>query len=140
VYRAQEGNIGMSSTVGDGAGEASVSTTTLDDLVAAEDAANIRFVKIDVEGDELRVLQGARRMLSDLPSGAAVLIEVTPDRLTLRGQDVSELWDVLPPDTFEPLVMDNAYSVEYYANVRIPGPRKWTGALLEPADMIFVKR
>jgi FkbM family methyltransferase len=47
-----------------------VPVTTLDELVGGDPPA---LIKIDVEGSELRVMQGARRLLSD-PATAPVLL------------------------------------------------------------------
>ncbi len=58
---------------GDGDGEKgriTVPVTTLDELVGEDPPA---LIKIDVEGSELRVMQGARRLLSD-PGTAPVLL------------------------------------------------------------------
>ena len=56
--------------VGDEQGRITVPVTTLDELVGGDPPA---LIKIDVEGSELRVMQGARRLLSD-PANAPVLL------------------------------------------------------------------
>ena len=56
--------------IGDEKGRITVPVTTLDELVGGDPPA---LIKIDVEGSELRVMQGARRLLSD-PANAPVLL------------------------------------------------------------------
>jgi FkbM family methyltransferase len=57
-----------------GAGTISVPVTTLDELVGSEPPA---LVKIDVEGSELLVMQGARRLLADPVHAPVLLFEHT---------------------------------------------------------------
>jgi len=138
VYRAPEGNLGQSSTKA-GAYEATVQMKSLDEIVEKH-AEQISFIKIDVEGDELRVLRGARRTLEALPRGAAILVEVTPAMLAARGDDTGRLAEILPPDAFEAFVIDNDYSAGRYASPRVRLPRPWSGAVAEQADLLFVKK
>jgi hypothetical protein len=49
-----------------------VSTTTLDDFVAERGILEIGFIKLDVEGAELNVIEGGRRTLRDVAPGLAV--------------------------------------------------------------------
>lgn len=69
---ASPGTSGTRADPGPGAGAAGISVpvTTLDELVGADPPA---LVKIDVEGSELLVMRGARRLLS-IPGTAPVLL------------------------------------------------------------------
>lgn len=58
-------NLGASRIVkDDGAANASIYVTPLDDLVDDYDLSDVSFVKIDVENHELEMLRGARRFLA----------------------------------------------------------------------------
>jgi FkbM family methyltransferase len=58
---------------------------TVDDLVRQYPEGRVSFIKIDVQGAELRVLQGATRTLTD--ARPAVLVEL--DETALRSQQAS---------------------------------------------------
>lgn len=72
----------------DGRKVLNIPVTTVD-LLSDEMAIHPDIVKIDVEGYELHVLQGATRVLStDRPD---IMLELHPDRLRAYGGSVSEL-------------------------------------------------
>jgi len=71
-----------------------VPCTTLDTYCSANDIGFVDLLKIDVEGLELHVLRGARRMLSGGAVGA-VLLEVCPGNLARVGVTPADLGDLL---------------------------------------------
>ncbi len=80
---------GTSSFVLDGGEEIIVDTTTLD---VALERGEARLVKIDVEGAEVAVLRGARKLLS---SDAAWIVEIEPAHLARHGATADELIQLL---------------------------------------------
>ena len=69
-----------------------VNVTTLDAFSAASGAHRLLYLKVDVEGGEWAVLQGARRLLADGPQSLEVVVEVTPKWLSMSGVSVSRLF------------------------------------------------
>jgi len=66
---------------------------TLDELVAREKLPRLDVVKIDVDGQELRVLRGAMATLASLrPS---LVVELTPYALGEQGDSIDDLLDLL---------------------------------------------
>jgi FkbM family methyltransferase len=143
VYSGGADNMGASSTNGEGSVAATVPVRTLDEILADRRSDRISFIKIDVEGDELKVLRGARRTLQTLRPGAAVLVEVSPSAM---GPDSDGLSEILPPSSFDAYVVDNVYSTWRYSDPRVQPPRPWTGELDDTngadgkADLLFVKK
>jgi FkbM family methyltransferase len=72
-----------------GAQVCTVELLTIDDLVAAPERSRLGLVKLDVEGAELRVLQGAKDTLGAV--GPDMLVEIEPDHLARQGGSVAEL-------------------------------------------------
>lgn len=66
-----------------------VALTTLDELVPAHEAPLVAAVKIDVEGAEVRVLEGAARLLTRCAPD--LLIEVDEGHLARQGGSAHEL-------------------------------------------------
>jgi FkbM family methyltransferase len=66
---------------------------TLDEFSAFA-GATPHLLKIDVEGSELRVLRGARRMLQ-LPNRPGIMFEYNPQALLAAGEDVSSFTELL---------------------------------------------
>jgi FkbM family methyltransferase len=73
-------------------GSVRVAATTLDDVVDEERLA-VAVVKMDIEGAELEVLEGASALLS--VQRPAMTIEVHPRELRASGRDPKEVFDVL---------------------------------------------
>jgi FkbM family methyltransferase len=140
VFRAATDNIGNSSTQWEqghtSEGEAPM---RVGDEVLASRAAEVSLVKIDTEGDEMTVLSGMRGVVEAMPPGAAVLVEVTPDKLRLRGRAGADVWDFFGEHGWDAFRIRNDYDFASYA--------ERTAAALEPlaelpdgrCDLVFVK-
>ncbi|MGH9741729.1 MAG: FkbM family methyltransferase, partial [Candidatus Acidiferrum sp.] len=66
----------------------------LDDLLAARGITQVDFIKLDAEGGELAVLQGARRLLQTAPR-PAILAEVEDIRTRPWGYEAREIMRLL---------------------------------------------
>ena len=85
---AFEAGSGISSLAPGGGGSVVVvQATTLDALTAS--LPRVDLVKLDLEGAELRALQGAQRLLAE--QRPTLMIELEPDHLQRQGGSVEEL-------------------------------------------------
>jgi FkbM family methyltransferase len=82
----QVGNTGATALV-EGRG---VRVTTLDSFVRANNVGRVNLIKIDVEGMERSVLQGARELIETTPA-LMILIEVHPHTLRRAGTSADDL-------------------------------------------------
>lgn len=71
-----------------------VPTLTLDDFLEEQDVERVDFVKIDVEGAETMVFEGARRLLSR-PDAPAIVCEVADRNQRSVGRTCSDLRSML---------------------------------------------
>jgi len=71
-------------------GDVSVHTTTLDDLLRDEGLGSVDFLKLDIEGAEVRALAGAARAVAErrLP---LIMVEVTELNLRAAGESTETL-------------------------------------------------
>lgn len=69
--------------------ELRVQTFTMDSWVKQEDHSKVRFIKVDCEGAELKVLQGAEAILAH--HRAVIHLEISPDALEVHGVGIDEL-------------------------------------------------
>jgi FkbM family methyltransferase len=141
VFRGPMANSGTSGTeeVAGGRSEGRVRSVVAADAVPRDLWARVRLVKIDVEGDEMRVLRGLAPLLDALPPAAAVVVEVAPGRLQSRGDSAEALMSFMTSRGFSSAVLDNNYSAGFYANPRPVHPVAVTAAPSEQVDMIFAK-
>jgi FkbM family methyltransferase len=74
-----------------------VATTTLDDLIGDR---HVRLLKVDVEGHEVHVLSGAKRILSQ-GSVDYVMIEIVDEHLQRAGSSAASLCQLLTDSGFD---------------------------------------
>lgn len=141
VFRSSDENTGMSSTVTHPGWtpEATVETVRVADAIDSAIWPAVRLVKIDTEGDELKVLGGIGEVLEAMPKGGAVLVEITPHLLALRGDSGSEVVDLLKDHGFRGYIIPNSYDPRSYVAPATPELRPFVGPVSEAVDMVFIK-
>ncbi|WP_085909247.1 FkbM family methyltransferase [Kiloniella majae] len=79
-----------------------INIVTLDEELAGQDGTlpKINFIKADIEGFELEMLRGARKIISQ--SHPALFIEVGTDTLNRAGGSRKELFDLLKGEGYFP--------------------------------------
>lgn len=97
VLREQVGwsSVGEDSAVGPAVRTLEVPTTSLDAALdrAGVRAADVSFIKLDVEGQELPALDGMVQTLRD--GDPAIVVEVFPDRLDRLGTGAAQVHDFM---------------------------------------------
>ena len=82
--------------------EDTVRTETIDGYLAEHGIDRVDFAKVDVEGHELRLLEGARSALSGHRLGA-ILLEFNGGRLAEQGQSLEDLLSALEKYDYTPV-------------------------------------
>lgn len=143
IFRGDPGNLGLSATA---PGRGRVSEGHVDVVRAAdridEDLwPRIRLVKVDTEGDDLRALRGLEPVLSAMPSGAAALVEITPDELRDRGSTPEEIVELLRASGFSQMMaIENRYDVDFYVDQPSTAPAALTAVPSSgQTDVVFLK-
>lgn len=95
---------------------------SLDEFLAHVDGTP-SLLKIDVEGSEVAVLRGARRLLERSPP--AQLIEVNPTTLAERGQTTASLFELLPMYEFHYVDDFEGQRMPFGEPVRRPQSLDW---------------
>lgn len=141
VFRASADNIGNSSTIAETGhtSEGQVCVRSADEVLL-ELAPALKFVKIDTEGDEYRVLSGMRQTLAFMPPGSAVLVEITPEKLANRGHAPAAIWQVFDEATWRALRIRNDYDFAGYTRRVVPLLVEIDRPPDDRCDLVFVKR
>ena len=107
-----------------------VSSVSLDDYVKANQINRVDFVKIDVEGAELKVLRGMRDIIERF--SPIVICELGEAQFNALNYTSDRLFSYMHQFAYEGYVIENAGEVLPYAlfsmghNMDLP---KWTGSL-----------
>lgn len=78
-----------------------VKTDTLDNMVKEE----VDLIKTDTEGNELAVLNGAKRLLRS--KDIKLLVECSPQRVGMGGYTVVDVWELLVESGFQYIYLVN---------------------------------
>jgi FkbM family methyltransferase len=134
-------NLGKSGTapVTAGASAGLVTRVVAADAVPRELWPRIRAIKVDVEGDELRVVRGLAPLLASLSPGAAVVVEVAPDRLRDRGGASNELFELMVGFGFTAARLGNDYHPSHYARPHTAAPEPIDTPPTDITDVVFTK-
>ena len=124
-----------------------VRSAPLDALLSEAQVRTARVLKVDVEGGEWAVLQGAAALLRDAPATLEVVVEVTPKWLELQGTTVRGLLRHMRGLGFEPYLLaheDYEISRALPLPPPPPPPRRLRSEELpvgwEQADIVFSRR
>jgi FkbM family methyltransferase len=136
IFSGDAGNLGNSSTLGGQRSEGLVPCVSLDRLLDGSDAPTL--LKIDTEGDEARVLSGAKNTLRRMAPGSCVLVEVTPRMLDERGMGAHGIFDMMRE--FDAYAIPNDYHPARYADRAVSPPERIADVPAIAQDVVFVKR
>jgi len=87
----------------------------------------------------MTVLSGLGGVVDAMPAGAAVLVEVTPDKLRLRGRSGGEVWDFFHGRGWEAFRIRNDYDFAAYAERDAAGLEPLAELPDDRCDLVFVK-
>jgi FkbM family methyltransferase len=110
----------------------------LDEMIPRDVWRRVKVIKIDVEGAEWAALLGAEQILREATE-AAVLCEVSPDRLASLDANAQQVLEFLGDLGYEGYRLDNDYSPEAYIAGRPAPPVRLTETPTENCDMLFVR-
>jgi len=120
----------------EGCGTERVTARRLDGLIAESGLSRVDFVKIDVEGSETRVIEGARTVLQKFRP--LILFEALEPALLAQGTSREELWNALRACGYRlygfdseglPVPAEQRSSENMLAApVEKPLPQEWCGA------------
>lgn len=102
----QNGASTFNATIQEGEGDCLVQK--LDDLYIKEKIKNVGFIKIDVEGFEVKAFRGAAKFLSE--NRPVIYGEFTPDLIYKAGDKPQEIFALLQDYTFLQENKDNSFS------------------------------
>lgn len=115
LFTGPPGNLGRSSTQWlPEMGDATTVSAAPMAALAPEIKTGRSLIKIDTEGDEVKVLT---KLLADCPtlaSQAELLIEFTPQYSASRGTSLQPLWDATAAAGFNAYALPNRYDVDFY--------------------------
>lgn len=115
LYHGHSGNIGKTTTIaGDGVAT-DVRAVPLAEILAADEIARIRIIKVDVEGAELQVLRGLAPLLPALRDDAEIVMEVSPNLMPDPERSRDEIFATMRAHGYWAYVLENDYdSVDSY--------------------------
>jgi FkbM family methyltransferase len=141
MFSGPSTNLGKSGTapVANGRAAGVVRKVVAAEAIATELWPRIRAIKVDVEGDEARVVRGLRPLLEELPAGASVIVEVAPDRLRERGEGADGILDTMTAAGVSAATLANDYHPSHYARPVATAPSPLDGPPTQITDVVFTK-
>jgi FkbM family methyltransferase len=141
VYAGPPGNSGSTSILPNwrgGAAEAEIACRPLTDILAPDELARVRLIKIDVEGAEPLILNHLIDTLGAYPDDVEILVECTAS--AGDSGDWKRIFDRLIQKGFSAYAIDNSYAVDWYLRWRRPAPPRLI-SMLPPGqtDVLFTR-
>ena len=143
VFLAPHSNIGETSIIANEGlrYECDVFADSLDSLLAPEDVAKVRLVKIDVEGAEWLVIAGMRDFLRRGRPDLEVVIEMQPQSIREHGKTVEEVFAVFSELGFFPYQIENDYSaLSYMSRKDFKRPVRIRSRISTQTDVVFSRK
>jgi FkbM family methyltransferase len=114
LYAGNAGNIGKTSTVAGPGACIEVPAQPLSKILHANELANARIIKIDVEGAELEVLRGLAPVLPALRHDAEITMEISPAWMPDHERAREEIFATMHAHGFSAYALENDYGVDSY--------------------------
>ncbi len=143
LYHGHAGNIGKTTTIARDGAATDVPALPLAEILAPDEIARTRIIKIDVEGAELQVLRGLAPLLPALRDDAEIVMEVSPNLMPDPERSRDEIFATMRAHGYSAYVLENDYdSVDSYLEPQRP-PRP--ASLADPritaqTDILFSRR
>jgi FkbM family methyltransferase len=117
--------------------EEQVRAQTLSALVAPDDVARVKVVKIDVEGAEWMVVSGMRELLRTANRELEIITEINPQRLQLQGKTTEDIFSIFSEFGFNPYRLENNYAALSYMTDVAVHPTRLRGPVVTMTDVVF---
>jgi FkbM family methyltransferase len=140
LYEMSEHNIGAATTLASRGGTrvASVDALPLDRILAPEELARLRLIKMDVEGAEPPILHNLLDRLSVFPPTMDIIAEANP---TDDYDAWKSIFERMKAAGFRAYEIDNSYSIEWYLRWRKPAPLRRIDVIpSELRDLLFTRQ
>ncbi len=133
LFAGDDGNCGSSTIAGAPGATAKfeVEAAPLDTLLAPDEIAKARLIKVDVEGAEAAVVAGMRSLLTQGRSDREFIVEIHPDRLARLGRTVDDVIKPFLDAGFHAYFIENDYDATAYLWPDEPGKLR---RLCEPIE------
>lgn len=120
--------------------EAIVRAFPLPVLVPKEDLLRAKFIKIDVEGAEWRVISGFSELLSQFSDRTEIIVETNAASLRAMGTSIDDLLLLFEAAGFLPWVIPNLYDAGFYLKRSRIEPERLTGSHHGVTDLLFRRK
>ncbi|MFD8568690.1 FkbM family methyltransferase [Streptomyces sp. NPDC059639] len=139
---ASSNNMGANSIVPyDGPAESAfeIEAVPLAEILAPDEVAGARVIKIDVEGAEGSVVRGLAPLLDELRPDVEIAVEITPDRMEQLGDSADELLETMRKHGFHMYRLPTDYAAAGYPRaIRRPtAPVRWREPITGETELIF---
>lgn len=143
IYRASEHNVGETTAVAVQGFEleAEVEADTLEAIVTREVLRAARFVKIDIEGGELGVVESLRGLLADSPARLEFIVELHPELLAAQNHRAEDVLRIFADAGFHCYRLENdTWAHSHLPPFAEPVARRFGGDVDEEMNLVFSRR